>query len=92
MGIRLDPSLSHAGNHGFSGLSPFDPARDYAHDFGRFVADIGPRHLVMCHPSTGGDTPHGQSCANEYRFLGGDQFPALLAREGLSLARLSRAA
>lgn len=86
--FETDPALAHAGNQGFSGLSSFDPAANYAHDFEKFVADIGPRHLVMCHPSSG----DAQSRANEYRFLGSDEFPALLARRGLSLARWSRAA
>jgi chitin disaccharide deacetylase len=37
-------------NQGFSGVSPFDPARDFGADFRRFLAFPGPRHLVMCHP------------------------------------------
>lgn len=37
-------------NHGFSGVSPFDPARDFAADLVRFLVRPGPRHLVMCHP------------------------------------------
>lgn len=39
-----------ATNQGFSGVSPFDPARDFGADMGRFLLDPGPRHLVMCHP------------------------------------------
>jgi len=37
-------------NHGFSGASPFDPARDFAADLARFLDRPGPAHLVMCHP------------------------------------------
>ncbi|MCO4053566.1 MAG: ChbG/HpnK family deacetylase [Bosea sp.] len=37
-------------NAGFSGISPFDPARDFARDLERFVIAPGPRHLMMCHP------------------------------------------
>lgn len=37
-------------NEGFSGFSAFDPRRDYAADFARFLLAPGPRHLVMCHP------------------------------------------
>jgi chitin disaccharide deacetylase len=37
-------------NRGFSGVSPFDPARDFGADFARFLLYPGQRHLVMCHP------------------------------------------
>lgn len=37
-------------NRGFSGVSPFDPARDFAADLARFLLRPGPAHLVMCHP------------------------------------------
>jgi hypothetical protein len=37
-------------NRGFSGVAPFDPARDFAADLARFVVSPGPAHLVMCHP------------------------------------------
>jgi chitin disaccharide deacetylase len=39
-----------ATNKGFAGVSPFDPARDFADDMARFLLRPGPRHLVMCHP------------------------------------------
>jgi predicted glycoside hydrolase/deacetylase ChbG (UPF0249 family) len=39
-----------ATNRGFAGFSRFDPARDYAADFHRYLKAPGPRHLVMCHP------------------------------------------
>lgn len=37
-------------NRGFSGVAPFDPARDFEADLARFLVVPGPRHLVMCHP------------------------------------------
>lgn len=37
-------------NRGFSGVAPFDPARDFAADLRRFLLSPGPAHLVMCHP------------------------------------------
>jgi len=37
-------------NRGFSGVAPFDPARDFGADLARFLIAPGPRHLVMCHP------------------------------------------
>lgn len=37
-------------NRGFSGVSPFDPTRDFATDLRRFLIRPGPAHLVMCHP------------------------------------------
>ncbi len=37
-------------NDGFSGASPFDPTRDFAQDFERYLIMPGKRHLVMCHP------------------------------------------
>lgn len=37
-------------NRGFSGVSPFDPGRDFAADLRRFLIRPGPAHLVMCHP------------------------------------------
>lgn len=39
-----------ATNAGFSGVSPFDPSRDYRAEFGRYLVAPGARHLVMCHP------------------------------------------
>ena len=37
-------------NQGFSGVAPFDPARDFTADLLRFLERPGRRHLVMCHP------------------------------------------
>lgn len=43
-------SCGFAVNDGFSGVSPFDPARDFSADMARFLIRPGSRHLVMCHP------------------------------------------
>lgn len=37
-------------NRGFSGVSPFDPQRDFGADLQRFLIRPGTAHLVMCHP------------------------------------------
>jgi predicted glycoside hydrolase/deacetylase ChbG (UPF0249 family) len=37
-------------NRGFSGFSPFDSKRDFADDLNAFLLQLGPAHLVMCHP------------------------------------------
>lgn len=37
-------------NRGFSGVSPFDPERDFTADLRHFLIAPGPAHLVMCHP------------------------------------------
>ncbi len=49
----LRPAAARRGiplNRGFSGVSPFDPARDFAADLSHFLERPGPAHLVMCHP------------------------------------------
>lgn len=49
----LRPAAARRGiplNHGFSGVSPFDPTRDFAADLPRFLKRPGRAHLVMCHP------------------------------------------
>ena len=37
-------------NRGFSGVSPFDPERDFGADLRHFLIAPGAAHLVMCHP------------------------------------------
>ncbi|WP_332683995.1 ChbG/HpnK family deacetylase [Bosea sp. (in: a-proteobacteria)] len=49
----LRPAAARRGiplNRGFSGVSPFDPARDFTTDLACFLERPGPAHLVMCHP------------------------------------------
>jgi chitin disaccharide deacetylase len=79
-------------NEGFSGVSPFDPARDFGTDFARFLAVPGPRHLVMCHPGHVDDDlarldPVVATRPQEHAFLSGSAFPEALAEAHLALAR-----
>lgn len=80
-----------ATNRGFAGFSAFDPGRDLARDFERFLAAPGPAHLVMCHP---GHVVAGEALDDvvearerELAFLASDRFAALLERRGLSLVK-----
>lgn len=53
LGLGLRHAAARRGipvNRGFSGVSPFDPARDFAADLARFLIAPGTAHLVMCHP------------------------------------------
>jgi predicted glycoside hydrolase/deacetylase ChbG (UPF0249 family) len=78
-------------NEGFSGFSPFDPARDPAADFAAFLAALGPRPLVMCHPGHVDAElrdldPVVATRAREYAYLASDVFPALLQARAVTLA------
>jgi len=79
-------------NRGFAGVVPFDPRRDYAADFARFLTAPGKRHLVMCHPGEIDDElvaadPVNETRPREARFLRGDDFLDLLARLDAAPAR-----
>jgi predicted glycoside hydrolase/deacetylase ChbG (UPF0249 family) len=81
-------------NDGFSGFSAFDPARDYAADFARYLRAPGNRHLIMCHPGYCDEElvaadPVTLSRERELSFLLSPAFMAMLDREGARLARLS---
>jgi len=70
-------------NEGFAGFSAFDPRRDYASDFARFLAAPGQRHLIMCHPGrVDGELerldPATYSREQELEFLLSDKFGALV--------------
>ncbi|MFI4995467.1 MAG: ChbG/HpnK family deacetylase [Hyphomicrobiales bacterium] len=74
-----------AANTGFAGIVPFDPRRDYAADFARFLRAPGKRHLVMCHPGFMDAEPReaGSIAATrplEHEFLASEALPGLLAR------------
>ncbi len=76
-------------NRGFSGVSPFDPARDFAADLRRFLVRPGPAHLVMCHPGfvdseLGGLDPVVATRPIEHRALASFSPPP-----GLALARFA---
>lgn len=71
-------------NEGFSGFSAFDPRRDYAKDFVRFLAAPGRRHVVMCHPGRVDYEleqldPATYSREQELEFLLSDRFKDILA-------------
>lgn len=77
-------------NEGFSGFSPFEPTRDVAADFRRFVQHLGPRPVVMCHPGHVDAELHTLDPVvvpreREYAYLASDAFPALLRERGIAL-------
>ncbi|AMJ59043.1 ChbG/HpnK family deacetylase [Bosea sp. PAMC 26642] len=53
LAVGFGRSASRVGipvNRGFSGVSPFDPKRDFGADLHSFLVRPGQAHLVMCHP------------------------------------------
>jgi predicted glycoside hydrolase/deacetylase ChbG (UPF0249 family) len=77
-------------NAGFSGFSPFDPARDIAADFARFFEALGPRPVVMCHPGhvdaeLAGLDPVIEPRAREHAYLASDAFGDLLQAKSVTL-------
>lgn len=77
-------------NDGFAGFSSFDPKRDYASDFARFLMAPGRRHLVMCHPGHIDDEliaadPVTTTRETELAFLLSSQFEDILGAAGGSL-------
>ncbi len=75
-------------NEGFSGFSAFDPDRDPGSDMVRYLTDLGPRPVLMCHPGRPDPDPDpiAEARAREWRYLGSSAFPALLEAHGLELA------
>jgi predicted glycoside hydrolase/deacetylase ChbG (UPF0249 family) len=85
-------AIGISANIGFAGIGPFDPRRDYAADFARFLRAPGRRHLVMCHPGfVDPELLEADSVAatrpKEYEFLSGDALPELLARVDARIVR-----
>jgi chitin disaccharide deacetylase len=77
-------------NKGFSGFSPFDPARDVAADFAMFFDDLGPQPVVMCHPGHADEElraldPVVEMREREYAYLAANEFLRLLDRREVSL-------
>lgn len=82
-------------NNGFSGFSDFDPAKDYAQQFQRYLRFPGPRHVIMCHPGHVDEDlkrldPVTITRAQELEFLLSPKLIELLENNGILLARLSQ--
>lgn len=83
-----------ATNEGFSGIYNFRIARrSVAELFERFLVMPGPRMLIMCHPGHSNAELEGIDCLTNQReaelaFLLGNQWPALMARNGIKIAPL----
>jgi predicted glycoside hydrolase/deacetylase ChbG (UPF0249 family) len=79
-------------NTSFSGVYAFSNSpEDYGRLFARFVADRGERHVILCHPGEAGDptVAWDRQRAVEYEFLAGPRFGAVLADQGLRIARFA---
>lgn len=75
-----------ATNEGFSGFYDF-ASGDYAAAFPSFLRNMGPRHLILCHPGQDGDdAAWAMARAAEYDFLKGPAFATLL--DGARVVRL----
>lgn len=82
-------------NHGFSGFSSFDSARDFGADFARYLVAPGAAHLVMCHPGRvdaelAALDPVVDSRPRELDFFLSEAFPARLDAAGVGIAPLGR--
>jgi len=73
-------------NDGFSGFYDF-ASGDFAAAFPSFLRNMGPRHLILCHPGQDGDeAAWAMARAAEYDFLKGPVFATLL--DGARVVRL----
>jgi len=83
-------------NDGFSGVYGFDAADPYALLMTRFLAQPGPRHLVMCHPGDSDDDPLSDPIRparlREAAFLASSAFDDLLTVAEARLARFTELA
>ncbi len=80
-------------NEGFSGFSDFNPGRDYAAHFARYLRARGRDHLIMCHPGHVDEElraldPVTISREQELAFLLSPRFAELLAERDLTVARV----
>ncbi len=76
-------------NAGFSGVYSLAPDENYPALFARFIESAGAGHVVMCHPGAADATPLGATRAQEYAYLAGDEYPALLERQGFHVGKLA---
>jgi predicted glycoside hydrolase/deacetylase ChbG (UPF0249 family) len=91
LGHRLSRADNVRMNASFSGLYGFSPAeRDYATLFERFLQNVTPRHLILCHPGEDGDgAAHSQARAAEYAFFKSTVFPDMLAKHVRRVGRFA---
>jgi hypothetical protein len=76
-------------NAGFSGVYSLAPEENFPGLFARFVEGAGDGHVIMCHPGADDATPLGATRAKEYAYLGGTEYPALLAQYGFHIGKLA---
>jgi predicted glycoside hydrolase/deacetylase ChbG (UPF0249 family) len=82
-GLRTNPA--------FAGAYDFRAQPDFAKLFPRFLDDLPAESVVMCHPGfidpqLARLDPLTAQREQEYAFLAGDAFPAMLAEKGVTLA------
>jgi len=89
---RLAQKHTIAGNSSFRGVYDFSDRVPFGTLMDRFVEDIPPKGLVMCHPGIPDDElraldPVVDQRRVEYDWLGGHGLPKLLAKQNLRLSR-----
>lgn len=79
-------------NDSFRGVTAFRTDRPFKDVFRPFLAGEGARPLAMCHPAIGGPfhatDPIGAARMLEWAYFSGDDYPADLARAGLTPMRM----
>ena len=78
-------------NPAFAGTYDFTASKPFAARFSRFLEALPDGAVIMCHPGTVDDElkrldPLTTQREEEFAYFGGADFPALLAREGISLS------
>lgn len=97
LGRGLRRRLARGGiahNDSFRGVYDFSPRIPYPELFRRFLADAGPRTLIMCHPGLVDDAlraadPLTGQRETEYRYFLSDEFAGLLQTADFRLARFA---
>lgn len=78
-------------NKGFSGAYSFSNGISYPKLFPRFLRDVNPGTIVVCHPGQlEKSDPIGVQRANEYSFFAGSDFPNVLAEANVKLVPFSQ--